>query len=126
ITDPLRLPEPLTLNHHRWAAFCAASVEWLCQQYTVPCPTWVHHSIYTLSAPWFYYPQARFLHARDSERHKRLRERLIQQTPEPFTRRNVYCGNRMFDNKYELAEQHRLRSITIHSTHHTHAGSAGM
>jgi hypothetical protein len=108
VADPLNVPELLTLDLQRWAAFCAASVEWLCQRYTVPCPAWVHHPIYTLPEPWFYYPQARFLNGEDPERLQRLQERLIQQTPEPFTRRNVYCGNRMFDNKYELAEQFRI------------------
>jgi hypothetical protein len=54
VTEPLSIPEPLTLDLHRWAAFCAASVEWLCQRYTVACPPWVHDPIYTLSTPWFY------------------------------------------------------------------------
>jgi hypothetical protein len=35
-----------------------------------------------------------------------VRERLIRETPEPFTKRNIYCGNRMFNNKWELAEQY--------------------
>jgi hypothetical protein len=111
VTEPLSIPEPLTLDLHRWAAFCAASVEWLCQRYTVACPPWVHDPIYTLSTPWFYYPQARFLHTGAADRRKKLRERLRQHTPEPFTRRNVYCGNRMFANKYEFAEQFRASRI---------------
>jgi hypothetical protein len=93
VADPLVVSGVLTGDRRRWAAFCAASVEWLCQQYGVPCPAWVHNSAYFLPAPWFYFPQAK------------LRERLIQQTPEPFKRRNIFCGNRMFLNKYELAEQ---------------------
>ncbi|HEX3640810.1 MAG TPA: hypothetical protein VHV10_05930, partial [Ktedonobacteraceae bacterium] len=73
------------------------SVEYLCERYGVPCPSWVHNSAYRLPEPWFDAPMA----------HKpEVRERLIQQTPEPFTRRNIYCGNRMFNNKWELAEQY--------------------
>ena len=83
------------------AAFCAASVEWLCQRYNVPCPSWVDNPTYKLAEPWFDSPGA----------HKpEVRTRLIQKTPEPFTRRNIFCGDRMFANKYELAEQHRRRS----------------
>ncbi len=93
VTEPLVLPGVPSAHTRRWAAFCAASVEWLCQQYNVPCPAWVHDPRYRLPAPWFYYPQAK------------LRERLLQQTPEPFKRRNIYCGDRMFWNKYEFAER---------------------
>ena len=88
------------------AAFGAASVEWLCRRYGVPCPSWVYNPAYSLPEPWFDSPGA----------HKpRVRERLLQQTPEPFARRNVYCGNRIFANKYEFAEQYQRHS-TIKST----------
>lgn len=90
VADPLEEPDEPNTEQHRWAVFCAASVEWLCQQYGVPCPAWVHSPAYCLAAPWFYYPQ------------EKVRQRLIQQTPTPFTQRNIYCGNRMFLNKYEL------------------------
>jgi len=36
-----------------------------------------------------------------------VQARLLQETPEPFARGNIYCGNRMFANKYELAEHSR-------------------
>jgi hypothetical protein len=94
VADPLTEPSALTADLHRWAAFCAASVEYLCQRYDVPCPGWVYHPSYHLPEPWFYYPQAK------------ARAHLLRSTPEPFTRRNIYCGDRMFLNKYELAEQY--------------------
>jgi hypothetical protein len=104
IADPLTLPEEPSIDALHWAAFCAASVEWLCARYEIPCPAWVNHSAYSLPAPWFdspgvYKPQ--------------VRERLMQQTPEPFARRNVYCGNRMFTNKYDFARQYQQRAITM-------------
>ena len=100
MADPISLPESLTTYTQRWAAFCAASVEWLSERYNIPCPTWVHNPIFHLAEPWFDSPGA----------HKpEVRARLIQKTPEPFTRRNIFCGDRMFANKYELAEQIRLR-----------------
>ena len=101
VAEPLTLPEKISVDDYRWATFCTASVEWLCERYGVPCPSWIHSAPYRLSERWFDSPGA----------HKpEVRARLIQETPEPFSRRNIYCGNRMFANKYELAEQHRLRS----------------
>jgi hypothetical protein len=99
--SPIMLPANPTEDQLRWAAFCAASVEYLCEKYGLACPSWVHASIYRLPTPWFDSPGA----------HKpQIRARLQQQTPEPFTRRNIFCGNRIFANKYELAEQHRRRA----------------
>jgi hypothetical protein len=104
IADPLTLPEKPDTDALHWAAFCAASVEWLCIRYKVPCPSWVYNSAYSLPEPWFDSPSA----------HKpKVRERLLKQTPEPFARRNVYCGNRMFANKYEFAEQYQQVATTI-------------
>jgi hypothetical protein len=40
---------------------------------------------------------------------------LKQDTPEPFTRRNIYCGNRMFNNKWEVAEQYAPLFARRHS-----------
>lgn len=102
VHDPLQHPDVLTPELQRWAAFCAASVEWFCEKYGITCPAWVYDPIYSLTEAWFYYPLAR---SQDPEQQKELRERLRQQTPEPFTRRSIYCGNRMFNNKYEYAEQ---------------------
>jgi hypothetical protein len=102
VKTPIALPEKPTEEQFRWAVFCAASVEYLCTRYAVPCPAWVYNPLYMLSEPWFDAPMA----------HKpEVQAYLMEQTPEPFARRNIYCGNRMFNNKYELAEQHRLRKL---------------
>jgi hypothetical protein len=107
IADPLSLPVKPDIDALRWAAFCAASVEWLCTRYKVPCPSWVYHSAYSLHEPWFDSPGAY---------KPQVRQRLLQQTPEPFARRNVYCGNRMFDNKYEFADQYQQHASSSMST----------
>lgn len=104
VADPISLPVSPTPGILRWAAFCAASVEWLCTRYGIICPEWVGNPAYILSEPWFDSPGA----------HKpKVREHLMRQTPEPFTRRNIYCGNRMFNNKYEFAEQCRQRVAIV-------------
>jgi hypothetical protein len=95
IEEPPRQPKDATLSQRRWSAFIAASVEWLCSRYHVPCPQWVDDPCYTLPKPWFDPPATKQSH---------LRTRLIQETPEPFTRRRIYCGNRLYNNKYELAD----------------------
>jgi len=38
-----------------------------------------------------------------------VQERLRMETPEPFTRRNIFCGDRIFANKYELVADIRER-----------------
>src|SRR5260370_41305188 len=54
VADPPVMPEDCSLTLKRWAVFIAASVEWLCQKYAVPCPAWVHDPCYQLSEPWWY------------------------------------------------------------------------
>jgi hypothetical protein len=105
IATPLSIPEALTEETRRWAIFCAASVEYLSAQCALPCPSWVSDPFYTtLPHPWFDVPMAQ---------KPEVQAFLIEQTPEPFARRNIYCGNRVFANKYELAEHHRRRASPL-------------
>jgi hypothetical protein len=107
VAAPVSLPENANVQQRRWAAFCAASVEYLCARSSVLCPSWVYLPVYALPEPWFDAPMA----------HKpEVRTYLLEETPEPFTRRNIYCGNRMFANKYELAEQHRHVSPALRTS----------
>ena len=73
-----------TQETQRWAAFCAAMVEWLCVQDNVLCPNWTKHRRYMLADPWFFYE--------DDE----SRAWLMATTPAPFKMRNIYGGDRMF------------------------------
>ncbi len=95
VREPLQEPIHPTPELHRWAIFCAASVEHLCQTYDLPCPDWVYDPAYqALPEPWFEALGANKPH---------VQARLRQETPEPFARRNIFCGKRAFANKYELA-----------------------
>jgi hypothetical protein len=96
VREPLQVPTYVTPEEHRWTVFCAATVEHLCQKYELACPAWVHNPAYSLAEPWYYAMGAHKPH---------VRARLERETPEPFARRNIYCGNRMFVNKYELAAE---------------------
>ncbi|GHO83762.1 hypothetical protein [Dictyobacter formicarum] len=93
IADPIVVEEHPQPEHWRWALFCVASIEYLCQQYVLDCPTWVHAPMYAtlLSDPWFFVPTA--LH------NPAVRERYERETPAPFTRRNIFCGSRILMHK---------------------------
>ena len=88
-----------TLKTQRWAAFCAAMVEWLCWQEGLPCPAWTDQACYILPKPWF-------LHTGWGSR-----SQLLSSTPAPFQMRNIFGGDRMFVNKWELARQIREEKI---------------
>ena len=75
-----------TLETQRWAAFCAAMIEWFCVQDNVLCPNWTKHKRYMLTDPWFFYD--------DDE----SRAWLMATTPAPFKMRNIYGGDRMFNH----------------------------
>jgi len=86
------LPEKPTSEEYRWACFIAASVEYLCQTYAIPCPSWVHEKSYQLEEPWY---DVIYLH-------DDARARLERTTPEPFKRRNIFCGDRVYLDKNEV------------------------
>ncbi len=80
-----------------WAAFCAASVEFLCERYGVPCPAWVPAPDYTLSTPWY---EGNIVNLANTV----VREHCMKTTLAPFARRKVCCGNWLYQNTYELNE----------------------
>src|SRR6266702_577166 len=92
VHEPLEAPENLSPEHFQWAVFCAASVEHLCKKYEIPCPNWALDPRYTLEEPWYYDMNADL---------PEVQEDLRQTTPEEFSRRNIFCGDRTYRNKYE-------------------------
>jgi hypothetical protein len=93
VRDPLTLPATMTAEQFQWAVFCAASVEYLCNKYELPCPQWAQAPGYTLKEPWYY--------------GLGTKEKLRMATPEAFAKRNIFCGDRVFNNKYEKPERRR-------------------
>jgi hypothetical protein len=73
------------LEMRRWAAFLAATVEWLCWNDGLPFPAWTSSPAYTLPEPWFLYPGWR------------LRAWQLATTPTPFRMRNIFGGDHMLD-----------------------------
>ena len=53
VSEPMGKPDRDTEHTHHWGAFCAASVEFLCDRYGVLCPQWVYEPYYILSTPWY-------------------------------------------------------------------------
>ena len=97
VADPLPAYDEHSLDQRRWAVFCAAAVEWFCARYQVPCPSWVHDPHYTLTEPWFFHTK------------EKVKARLRTTTPDEFQRRNIFCGDRCFLNKWEWAENLQLQ-----------------
>jgi len=86
----------------RWAVFCAATADWLCEQGGVQRSTWADDPVYTLAAPWYCFdaPGIAKPHVRDQ---------LKRVTPTPFRRRNIIYGDRIFVTKYAFAQTHRTQ-----------------
>ncbi len=105
VKDPIPEPELHTKHTRNWGAFCAASVEFLCGCYSVPCPEWAHDPRYVLTTPWW----------PEYASNLSTRRELMQITPAPFLRRHIFCGNRLYQNKYEMsawAQEARAKGIT--------------
>ncbi|MEO7022527.1 MAG: hypothetical protein ABI234_20425, partial [Ktedonobacteraceae bacterium] len=96
VREPIELPQDMSPDLFRWAVFCAASVEYLCHTYDLPCPSWVLDECYRLEDPWFYDLAGDL---------PEVQEELRETTSEEFARRNVFCGDDVYRNKYE----HRRR-----------------
>jgi hypothetical protein len=106
VSEPIAQPVHETDFTRRWGAFCAASVEFLCDRYDVPCPQWALDPRYILPNPWWSELRAHDLADR---------EKLMKITPQPFTKRNIFCGNRLYQNKYEMSawtQEARAKGIT--------------
>ena len=94
VHDPLAEPAQISEHTWQWQAFCAASVAFLCERYGVPCPVWVDDPRYVLATPWW--------HTRHPD-NPATRAHLLKTTPAPFAQRNIFCGNRLYQNKYEMS-----------------------
>lgn len=88
IKTPLLLA--LDKRTQRWAAFCAAMVDTLCEQCNIRCPDWTKQEQFQLSQPWFYYKAST------------SRSWLLATTPASFKRHNVYMGNNVLSGKWDL------------------------
>lgn len=100
VRDPIEVPEQVSTELFRWAVFCAASVEYLCKTYDLSVPSWSLDDRYRLEEPWYYAIGADL---------PQVQEKLRQTTPEEFSQRNVFCGDRTYRNKYEHTGRHGRR-----------------
>ena len=94
LTESPELPEDASLEQRRWAAFCAACVEHLCERDHVMCPVWVRDPAYTLPERWF-----TGLGASKPQ----VQARLLEEAPEAFRKHNVYCSTHAFSTKFDVA-----------------------
>ena len=76
VADPITMATDA--EQTRWAALCAAAVEWLCWGERIAFPGWTAKPEYILPEPWFLYPGWR------------LRAWQLATTPAPFKLRNIF------------------------------------
>ncbi len=98
VCDPIEVPDQVSADLFQWAVFYAASVEYLCHIYELECPMWAIEERYHLSEPWYYHL------ARDLDE---VQQELRETTPQEFARRNVYCGENPYRNKYKRSKHRR-------------------
>lgn len=104
----LALPE--RAGRWRWAVFCAAVADYLSAREGMEPPAWVADPRYTLAEPWYVLGTAGAGdtgNAGDDEKALSPKRRLYleQTTPPQFRRRNIFCSDRLFANKYEFTQQ---------------------
>lgn len=100
IQEPLKQPDDMTPELRQWAAFCAASVEYLCERDHIPCPEWVNDPAYSLTEAWFTGLGASKPH---------VQARLLEESLPAFRRRNVFCSPHAFSTKYDVATRVQQR-----------------
>ncbi len=100
IRESLGLPDNITPELRRWATFCTASVEYLCERDQIPCPDWVNNPSYSLAEAWFTGLGANKSH---------VQARLLEETPAVFRKRNIFCSPHAFSTKYDIAVDVRQR-----------------
>jgi len=96
LDPPVQVPEYPTWEQRGWAAFCAGAAEYLAGRYGLLLPSWASDPIYMLPEPW-YHPAC--------EAFPGLQARFAAETPEPFARRNVFCGERIFSNPHPSSRE---------------------
>ncbi len=96
LDDPIAVPVNPTAAQQQWAAFCAGAAEYLARRYRLQCPAWALDPAYCLPEPW--YPPA-------NDPNAALRVSLHQSTPRSFSKRNVFCGDRVFTNQHPSSKE---------------------
>ncbi len=94
LSEPILLTDTSTEQERQWAAFCASAAEYLAERYDVSCPSWVQH-IASLPTEWC---------VLSSPTPEMLADFRIS-TPEPFLRRKVLCGEKIFSNQHPSSHE---------------------
>jgi hypothetical protein len=124
--SPSDLSAPERNRRWRWAVFCAAAADYLCERAGMAPPAWVADPRYTLAEPWYVCDDLdgagnTAVGGTPTPEARAYRAHLERTTPAPLRRRNILCGARAFANKYEFAEQ--IRRLV--ASRAAHAGGVG-
>ncbi len=91
VREAIEVPESVTDEQWRWAVWCVASVEYLCNRAGLDVPAWALDERYKLAEPWYY----------DEVLGEEEEAELREETPAEFARRNIFCEAHPYRNKYE-------------------------
>lgn len=95
---PIVLVDAPTKQQWQWAAFCAGAAEYLADRYELPCPAWTQ-AIPPLEQEWCLSPEVLSCGVPE------ILEKYRASTPEPFRRRNVLCGEKVFMNHHPSSRE---------------------
>jgi hypothetical protein len=95
INDPIHMPKNPTQEQRGWAAFCAASAQYLAERYELQCPLWALDPAYYMPEPWYIIPNA----------NQAMREDFHKTAPEAFRRHNVFCSDHVFSNPHPSSRE---------------------
>lgn len=109
LRDPIQeqpyIPKPdatKEIQHHQWAVFCAASAEYLAHMYELEVPVWAQNPAYcSLDEAWYFAPMAYEIES--------VRDQIIATTPIEFAQKNIFCGPKVYVDKYAEAQKFRER-----------------
>ncbi len=115
----------------RWAVFCAAVADYLSAREGITPPAWVTDPRYTLDVPWYVVGTADAGSTDDTgdtgddEKAPPPKKRLYleQTTPPQLRRRNIFCSDRIFANKYEFT-QHIRQLVAARANQATQTASS--
>jgi hypothetical protein len=92
VREPIQIPVDVSAEQWRWAVWCAASVEYLARRYGLEIPAWSLDERYQLVEPWY---------DDFGDDLPEVQEELRASSPVEFARRNIFCEENPYRNKYE-------------------------
>lgn len=96
LDDIPQVGDNITDEQRPWLAFVAGAAEYLAERYKLICPEWAKNPDYALKEQW-YTPACEVFPG--------LKAQFQETSPEPFRKRNVFCGDHIFSNTHRSSRE---------------------